>query len=397
MRKIILATALTCLSISSIAATHYPPEKREQLPSGLNNSYFGMGAGYTSFPYNNSSLTNGFRANRFNTPTFGLNVYLGHYFNPYLAAQVSLMRPMKWAYAYGIANPNDKHSIWISLFGISLKPTLPISKHSSLYALAGVGIVSRHGFDINNTTAIASRDMATFLTGGGFTYALTQHWHWNTGIEYALARPAEHQPAITYFYTGFYYLLTQRHLPEYYTTHYIFHKNLIQYGAYNTTDFDPGVNKYFTVGYLPIFWTGDVTAKNGDIFMYQRNVFHTHKRFSLDLGASISSYHSKVNNTAFQTFSVFPEIKFWFMRSQLADFYFLYSLAGPTYITKRTIDNIDTGGHFTFQDLMGVGMMIGKNKHLNMEFRIGHYSNGNLLPTNPGIQVPYTFSIGYAF
>ena len=47
------------------------------------------------------------QANHFKTPSFGLNVYVGHYFNRYLAAQVSLMRPVEWAYAYGIQNPND--------------------------------------------------------------------------------------------------------------------------------------------------------------------------------------------------------------------------------------------------------------------------------------------------
>ena len=397
MRKIIVTGIGLSIAFTSFAETHYLPEKREQLPTFLNQTYFGMGAGYTDIPFSNKNLINGFQANRFKNPNAGLNVYLGHYFNPHLAFEISLMRPIKWAYAYGINTPSDKHSIWVSVFGISLRPTLPITKHLSLYALAGLGIVSRHGFAINNTTAIPSQDFMTFLTGGGFSYALTSHWHWNTGLEYTLARPAARQPAITYIYTGFYYLFTHRQMPAYYTTHYIFHKNLIQYGTFSTRLFNPGVNKYFTIHYLPIFWAGDVVAKDGNSFMYQRNVFHTHKIFSLNIGSSVSCYHSKINNTAFETFSVFPAMQFWLIRSRLADFYFLYSLAGPTYITHKNIDNINTGGHFTFQDLLGVGASVGKNKHLNVEFRIGHYSNGNLLPNNPGIQVPYTLSIGYAF
>lgn len=397
MRRIILVGVLSCLSLSTFAETRYLPEKIEQLPTAIDNSYFGMGVGYTNIPFSNSNLINGFQADHFKNPNLGLNIYIGHYFNRYLAAQISLMRPVKWAYAYGVSTPSDKHSIWVSLFGVSLRPTLPISQRSSLYGLAGVGIISRHGFAIGNTTAIPSQDLTTFLTGGGFTYALTKNWHWNLSVEHSLARPSEHQPAMTYTYTGFYYLFTKRQLPDYYTSHYIFHKHLIQFGMFSTELFNPDVNKYFTVGYLPIFWTGDVTAKDGDILMYTHNVFHTHQYFSLDVGTSVSLYDSKVNNTSFEAFSIFPDIRVWLVRSHLMDLYFMYSIAGPTYITRRVIDNIDTGGNFTFQDLLGFGMLLGKHKHVDMDFRIGHYSNGNLLPTNPGIQVPFTFSIGYAF
>jgi len=35
--------------------------------------------------------------------------------------------------------------------------------------------------------------------------------------------------------------------------------------------------------------------------------------------------------------------------------YFNYSLAGPTFISKTTIDTNETGKQFTFQDFMGVG------------------------------------------
>lgn len=398
MRKIIFFGVLTCFSISVLAKAEYAPQKREQLPAALDDTYFGMGAGYTNIPFSNSNLINGFTANHFKNPTSGLNIYIGHYFNPYIAAEISLMRPIKWSYAYGVENPNDKHSIWVSVFGISARPTLPISKRINLYGIAGLGIESRHGFTTNaGTTVIPSQDLMTFLTGGGFSYAVTNQLHWDTGVEYALAQPTAHQPAITYVHTGFFYLFTKRHLPNYYDTQYIFHKNFIQVGTFSTELFNPSVNKYFTIGYLPIFWTGDVTAKDGTVLMYERNIFHTHQVFSFDVGTSASFYDSKVNNTAFETFSVFPDMRLWFIRSRLADFYFMYSLAGPTYITRKNIDNINTGGNFTFQDLLGIGMLLGKHKHFNMDFRIGHYSNGNLLPNNPGIQVPYTFSIGYAF
>lgn len=396
-KKLIIILCSFGMIVSAFANTEYLPGKRAQLPPELNNTYMGFGAGYTDIPFSNNNLINGFRATSFTNPTVGLNVFIGHYFNPYLAAEISLMRPIKWAYAHGVSAPGSKNSIWISLFGITLRPTLPITQRVNLYGIAGLGIISRHGFTVGNTVAIPSQDMMTALTGGGLTYALTSHWHLNLGLEYALARPEKQQPHLLYGFAGFYYLFHTLDLPKYYSTHYIFHKNLVAAGAFSTDVFNPGVNKYFSIHYLPIFWTGDLHTRNGGWVMYERNVFHTHKRFSFDFGMSVSTYHSAVNNTSFQAFSVFPAIRWWLIRSNEADFYFTYSIAGPSYLTQSNIDNIDLGGHFTFQDLLGFGFFLGKEKHVNIGATIGHYSNGNLLPTNPGVQVPLVMSLGYAF
>ena len=42
------------------------------------------------------------------------------------------------------------------------------------------------------------------------------------------------------------------------------------------------------------------------------------------------------------------------LRSKSQDIYFNYSLAGPTFISKTTIDTNEIGKQFTFQDFMGV-------------------------------------------
>lgn len=396
--KLLLSACILSTALSATAAKQYAPDGRSQLPAALAGTYIGFGGGYTDIPFSNSNLINGQTATSFKNPSFGLNIAIGHYFNRYLAAEISLMRPIKWSYAYGVSSPSSKNSIWTSLFGIALRPTLPLSPKWSAYGLIGLGIASRHGFNNNNgTVAIPSTDLMTLLTGGGMSYALTSHWNWNTGVEYSVAQPKNQEPSIFYGYTGFSYIFEKLHLPSFYKKKYIFQKNLVQFGAFDTGIFNPNVNKYFTVGYLPIFWTGDVTARKGVIGMYERNIFHTYKSFSFDVGTSISSYSSSVNNTSFEAFSVFPLFRFWFLRYPSVDMYFMYSIAGPTYLTRSTLDNTYLGGKFTFQDLMGIGMMMGKQKHVNLEVKIGHYSNGNLLPNNPGIQVPMVVSLGYAF
>ena len=61
------------------------------------------------------------------------------------------------------------------------------------------------------------------------------------------------------------------------------------------------------------------------------------------------------------------------------------------------IDGLNTGAHFTFQDMMGVGAFLGKSRRLNAEVTIKHFSNGNLATSNAGIKVPLTFKVGLTF
>ena len=61
------------------------------------------------------------------------------------------------------------------------------------------------------------------------------------------------------------------------------------------------------------------------------------------------------------------------------------------------VDGENTGRHFTFQDFMGLGVFAGKDRKLNAEVNINHYSNGNIFPDNAGVKIPLTFMVGYTF
>jgi len=52
--------------------------------------------------------------------------------------------------------------------------------------------------------------------------------------------------------------------------------------------------------------------------------------------------------------SIYPVLRFTPLCSKSQDIYFNYSLAGPTFISKTTIDTNEIGTPFTFQDFMGV-------------------------------------------
>ncbi|MFT4756882.1 MAG: hypothetical protein ACI91R_001532 [Vicingaceae bacterium] len=40
---------------------------------------------------------------------------------------------------------------------------------------------------------------------------------------------------------------------------------------------------------------------------------------------------------------------------------------------------------------------MGKERKLNTEVKIGHYSNGNLFTENDGVKIPLTVNLGYTF
>lgn len=204
---------------------------------------------------------------------------------------------------------------------------------------------------------------------------------------------------MVFYSTGFNYNmlpLSKERVEKNSNSGFIFPKNLIQVG-YSTNHFSYAANNFVSEGKIPIFWGGDAEVEKGVSLHYQRNIFHGRKLFSLDWGTSLSFWKSKNKNDQFYTFSVFPLFRFTFLRTRPADLYFYYSVAGPTFISKTTIDSVNTGKHFTFQDLMGIGTFAGKNRHINAEVRIGHYSNGNIFPNNDGVKIPLTFNLGYSF
>lgn len=134
----------------------------------------------------------------------------------------------------------------------------------------------------------------------------------------------------------------------------VFPKNLVQIG-YVTDALGYSVNDFVSRGAVPVFWAADVRVGHGLSLNYARNVFHTRRIFALDWGADFSSWRSKRNGEQFFTASVYPVLRFFALRSRSQDLYFNYSLAGPTFISRTTIDANETGKQFTFQDFMGCG------------------------------------------
>ena len=228
---------------------------------------------------------------------------------------------------------------------------------------------------------------------------MNKNWDLKASATYSPARSRDRQPHTLFYSTGFNYnmspLSTDR-VKKNSNTGFIFPRQIVQVG-YSTSQFSYDANNFVSEGKIPIFWGGEAEVAQGISLHYLRNIFHGRKLFSLDIGTSFSAWRSNSKKDEFYTLSVFPLFRFTVLRTRPADLYFYYSVAGPTFISKTVIDNVNTGKHFTFQDLMGIGIFSGKNRQLNTEVRIGHFSNGNIFPYNEGVKIPLTFNLGYTF
>jgi hypothetical protein len=375
-------------------------DRRYQYPAALSNSFVGVSIGYINYPFTQKQLEPGYHAASVHIPHTAVRITLfGHEFNKYLSAQITYMRPVGWVEYRNVNNDNTNHSVWMNVAGVTVKGQTPSWKKFSLYGEAGFALITRHGFAINDQPVITNANYGTVLAGGGVQYELNRKWKLLFSSVYSPENNNSKQPHTIFYSAAFTYTmrpLSKEKLEADAKEGNHFSKNVLQIG-YTTNGIGYGVNKAVSKGPVPIFWGGDVKVRRGVSLNYQHNIFHSKKVFSWDWGVNASYWQSRNNRENFFTISLFPLLRFTAFRSSTADIYFVYSVAGPTYISRDTTDGLPTGTHFTFQDYMGMGAFLSSHKNLNVEIRIMHYSNGNLFPQNDGYMIPLTFNLGYSF
>lgn len=374
-----------------------PGEKRIQYPWGLINSYFGVNIGYINYSFSAAQLEPGYTVGAVKIPHIAPRLILyGHQFNKYLSAQISYMRPVDWVVYTNINGDNENHSVWMNTGSLTLATQVPLHKKFSLFAEAGLGIVTRKGFDINYVPVIKSTTYSTGFFGGALQYHLNRKWDLQLSTAFTPENKKQKQPQTVFYAAGFNYRLKELSTEKVQSnirSGYYFAKHMLQL-SYSTNGLGYGVNDLFSKT-LPLFWGGAAHLKQGVSVHYQRNIFHARKVFSLDWAAGMGYWKSKKKEDEFFTMSLYPVLRFTAFRSRKTDLYVEYTVAGPTFISKTLIDNETTGRHFTFYDAMGIGMFTGKKKNLNAGIRIAHFSNGNVFAENNGVKVPLSFSLGY--
>jgi len=367
----------------------------------LSNSYIGVQVGRIGYAFSNAQLLPGFQAQSIQIGHSAVRfVLFGHEFNKYLSGQISEMIPLHSVTYKNINGFTGNYPLWINnIAGFTVKGRLPLNNKWSLFAEGGLGIVTRNAITVNHVPAANSANYAAFLFGGGVAYRLNEHWDLLAAVIDVPGHSAGNQPSTQFVSGGFDY--TMRRVPadpdaQSSPNSPIWPRNMIQVGYIsNALSYD--VNDFFTKGKVAIFWHGSVEVRDGVSVEYRRNLFHTRRFFALDLGTGVSSFRSRINGERFYAIAIYPALRIPLIRTKPAEFYFTYSLAGPSLLTRTTIDNQNTGRVFTFQDYMGLGMYLTRKRRVTAEVRIQHYSNANLFPHNPGITVPLGFYMGTTF
>jgi hypothetical protein len=394
----ILYTAFAA-AILLFTSNCFAQDKRAQCPPILINSYFGVNIGYINYNFSGKQLEPGYTAESIHIPHTAVRVLFGHKFNKYLSAQVSYMRPVGFVEYKNVNGNGSDYEVGMNVAGLTIKSTLPLSNKIAINSEAGIGIITRGGFIVINAPGVKDAVFTSLLLGGGLEYQLNKKWELIVNTIWSPANGKLKQPATVFYSAGFNY--TMRPLPKEKVERntnsgFIFSKQTIQVG-YTTNALGYGVNDFVSKGAIPIFWAGAAQVEKGFSLNYQRNIFHTRKVFSLDWGAGLSYWKSKINKETFFTIAAWPVFRFTLLRSASTDLYFNYSFGGPAFISQTIIEGKDTGKKFTFQDLMGIGIFTGKKRSINAEIRIAHYSNGNIFPQNNGVMIPLTLNLGYSF
>ena len=389
---------LWCFVLLSTAV--YSQDNRTQYPSFLSRAYFGVEIGYINYPFSNAPLKPGYTSSSVSIPHAAVRVtLLGYRFNKNLSAELNYMRPVLWVRYEDLNGDPWNLPVYMNVATVVLNPSVPLNKRLWLDGEIGLAIVTRNGFEIDQTKIMEDANYASASLGAGLSYHLNRKWNFRLHGSYSPANKNYDQPYTSFFSAGFRYNIVP--LPDEVVKRnaeggYSFPRNLLQVG-YVTNQFGYGTNDFVSKGPVPVFWGGHAQVKSGFTLHYQRNIFHTRKVFSLDWGGSFSYYKSNELKDRILALSLFPLFRFTLLRFKPLDIYMDYSLAGPSYISRTTIDSLETGKNFTFQDFMGMGMYAGKKRRINFEMRITHYSNGNLFPNNDGVKVPLSFNAGWTF
>src|SRR5438093_168856 len=144
---------------------------RTQLPASFHNSYLGLSAGYADFGFTDAQLESHLHSTSIQKERTSLKVYGGHYFNPYLALQLSLMRPIQWVKYKVIYSPESANSVWPNIVSLTLRPTWPMNESFMLYSELGASYISRTGFHgPDGAPGVQSARLLTPLTGAGIVY-----------------------------------------------------------------------------------------------------------------------------------------------------------------------------------------------------------------------------------
>ncbi len=94
--------------------------------------------------------------------------------------------------------------------------------------------------------------------------------------------------------------------------------------------------------------------------------------------------------------TVLPSIRYNFEPNESFQTY-IGVAAGPSLMTGNQLGYQEQGSHFLFNDYITIGAYLGENKEWEVSWSWRHLSNADMFLPNPGIDVPFSFSLGKRF
>jgi hypothetical protein len=371
-----------------------------QYPPGLKHSYFGINVGYINYPFSASQLEPGYIVSSITVPHVGVRLVLyGAKLTKNLSARITYMRPVQWVKYHNLNGTGSSHSVWMNIAGLTLNGEFPMGEKFGFSAEAGLGIITRNGFEDSGHPVVKNACYGTGLFGGALHYYLNKKWDFQLSTAWSPKNDAVKQPHTIFAGLGFNYRLEpigEEKIKKNADKARFFPRQWVAIG-YSLPGLGYGANNFVSKGVIPVFWGGTVHIHQGLTVMYQRNIYHGPKAFSFDWSIHAGYWTTRNLSDHFLTVSLNPIFRFTWVRTKLADLFFEYSVAGPTFISKIVLDGFETGRSFTFHDFMGIGTIAGKKRNVYGGLRIAHYSNGNIFPQNEGLMIPLSFQLGYSF
>lgn len=395
-----LCVFLFCSGVTTWACCR--TDSGHELQQALSNTYYGAQFGVSHARYTSRMLVNS-APNPLITGNLGVSahIYIGYQFDRYWASELGVIYFYKPEVRDYLEYSGDGSKTYIknNLVGLYLRGTVPVSRNFNLYGKAGVGYVSRNSIIGVPGDILKLGPFFSFLFAGGMSYQIYSQLYLDASVFFAPPNARYQLPWSTFYGVGLYYLIgkPKGRMKRVAQASQRWRCYSVDVGYYNRGFFHLYVNQWVTYPYLPIFWKGYTYAKSGAQILFDQLFFHTQRVFGFYWGVSVSRWRSLIQRKSFYAVSIFPELKLWFLRRRSVQLYFMYSAAGPSYISRWIIDDQSIAGHFTFQDFLGLGMTLGQRHAFDVAFKIIHYSNGGTLPSNPGTDVPVVLSMGYTF
>jgi len=381
-------------------------DARAQLPGWMQPVYLDLSYGLLHYPFSEQQLEPGYELTSLHNPPAAIKLGAGYRFNPYLSAQLSYLFPTAWVeYTYRFGDRDITRPIWTNVGAAGLVGTIPLASRWSASLELGTALMTRKGFrDPEQQQVVNDASFVTLYTGANLRYHLSESFGIQLQGNYMPASAKHRHPSTLFAGGGVSYRLqplSTEQLAKTARSGRNYPHQWVQLG-YSSNAVGYGINDFFSGEVLRIFWGGSVPVQQGISLQYQRNVFHTARWFAVDLALNASWWEAQptqesVQPEQFITLSVAPVFRVNVLYTPVADAYLFYSVAGPSYISSTKVNGFDLGTRFVFMDTMGAGLFFGTSRQYNAEFKIGHYSNGNLFPQNAGVKVPLALHLGYAW